>query len=201
MPRRFRSCRFRGAVFRECVLTEARAAPQSRLRPLNHAYGIDLVALDGVQALWYTPVIYLKAKELLGKTVVKKVLRTVVGVVCGYVLMGGLITLVQEAWFGGVGWSKTPLGMLAIAGFFTCVAAAIGAVAATAIARPTGRVAAAIMSCLVVIETTTLIVTGEVTGPLWFDLLSAASLIVAILLGAELFLRITGATSRESAGA
>jgi len=115
--------------------------------------------------------------------------------------MVGLITLVQEAWFGGVAWGKTPLGVLAIAGFFTCVAAAIGAVTATAIARPTGRVAAAIMSCLVVIETSTLIVTGKVAGPLWFDLLAAASLIVAILLGAELSLRFTRSSGRESAEA
>jgi hypothetical protein len=115
--------------------------------------------------------------------------------------MVGLITLVQEGWFGGVGWGKTPLGVLAIAGFFTCVAAALGAVAATAIARPTGRVAAAIMSCLVVIETSTLIVTGKVVGPLWFDLLAAASLIVAILLGAELTLRFTRSSGHESAEA
>ncbi len=129
----------------------------------------------------------------------KKLLRTVAGVVCGYLLMGLLITLVQDVWFGGVEWGKTPLGDLTIAGFFTCVAAAIGAVTATAIARPTGRVAAAIMSCLVVLEMTTLIVTGTVAGSLWFELLAAASLIVAIVLSAELFLRFTGLTCPQSA--
>ena len=127
----------------------------------------------------------------------RKLLRTVAGVVCGYLLMGLLIILVQEVWFGGVEWGKTPLGVLTIAGLFTCVAAAVGAVTASAIARPTGRVAAAIMSCLVVVETTTLIVTGTVTGPLWVDLLAAASLIVAILLGAELFFRLTGSAAHQ----
>ena len=122
----------------------------------------------------------------------KKLLLVIAGVVCGYALMAALITLVQEGWFGGVGWDKTPPGTLAIAGFFTCVAAAIGAVTATAIARPMGRLAAGTMSCLVATETTALIITGKVAGPLWFDLLAAASLIVAILLGAELFLRFTG---------
>ena len=129
----------------------------------------------------------------------KLLLRTVAGVVCGYALMVVLITLVQEAWFGGVGWDKTPFGILAIAGFFTCIAAAIGAAIATAIARPAGRVAATIMSCLVVIETTVLVVTGKVAGPLWFDLVAAASLIVAILLGAELVLRLTRSASGKSA--
>ncbi len=133
------------------------------------------------------------------ESVLKKLLRTVAGVVCGYVLMGVLITLVQESWFGGVQWGTTPLGVLTIAGFFTCAAAALGAVTATAIARLTGRVAAAIMSCLVVLETTTLIITGKVAGPLWFDLLAAASLIVAILLGAELFFRLTGSAARQPA--
>ena len=129
----------------------------------------------------------------------KKLPRTVVGVVCGYALMVVLITLVQENWFGGVGWDKTPVGTLAIAGFFTCVAAAVGAIVATAIARPIGLLAAAIMSCVVVIETTTLVATGRVAGPLWFDILAAASLIAAILLGAELFLRFTRSAGRESA--
>ena len=129
----------------------------------------------------------------------KKLLRTVVGVVCGYALMVALITLVQEYWFGGVGWDKTPLGTLAIAGFFSCVAAAVGGMVATAIARPAGLLAAAIMSCVVVIETTTLVATGKVAGPLWFDILAAASLIAAILLGAELFLRFVRSAGRESA--
>jgi hypothetical protein len=47
------------------------------------------------------------------------------------------------------------------------------------------------MCCWVAIETTALIVTGKLPGPLWFDLAGALSLIVAILLGAELYLRWT----------
>lgn len=130
-----------------------------------------------------------------------KVLRTLVGIVCGYALMVALITLVQEVWLGGVSWGKSPLGVLALAGILTSVAAAIGALAATAIARPTGRIAAAVMSGWVVIETTVLIVTGKVAGPLWFDLLAAVSLIIAILLAAELFLRYTGSSPRLSTAA
>ncbi len=126
-----------------------------------------------------------------------KVVRTAVAVVGGYVLMALLITLVQETWFGGVGWGETPIGELVIAGILTCVAAAIGAVAGTAIARVSGRLVAGIMSGLVVMETTTLIATGQVAGPLWFDVLGGVSLIIAILLGAEVFLRLTGTTGRQ----
>jgi hypothetical protein len=122
----------------------------------------------------------------------KMLLRTIAGVVLGYAIMVVLITLVQETWFGGVAWGETPLAPLLLAGFFTCLAALIGAAAATAIARPGGRAAAVVMSCLVAIETTVLVVTGRVGGPLWFDIAAAASLIVAIVLGAELVLRWTG---------
>jgi hypothetical protein len=89
--------------------------------------------------------------------------------------MGVLITLFREGWLGGVGWGQTSLGVLAIAGFFTCVAAAIGAVTATAIARPAGPVAAVIMSCLVGLETTALRVTHQLSGPPWWDLPARAS--------------------------
>lgn len=118
-----------------------------------------------------------------------KTLRIVVGVVAGYALMVALITLVQEVWLGGIAWNKTPPGILMIGGLLTCVAGAIGAAAATAIAKPSGLVAARIMAGVVVLETTVLIATGRLTGPLWFDLVSSASLIVAILLGGALLVR------------
>jgi hypothetical protein len=117
----------------------------------------------------------------------KRFIRTLVAVVIGYPLMGGLITLVQENWFGGVGWHGSPIGELFVAGFLTCVGSAIGAVVATAIAA-NGRIPALIMSGLVIVETTWLVTSGRADGPLWFDALAASSLIVAILTGTELFL-------------
>jgi hypothetical protein len=119
----------------------------------------------------------------------KDMLSIIAGVICGYAAMVVLITLVQETWFGGVGWGITPVGTLLVAGFFTMLAAAVGAVLATAIARSRRRLPALIMSVLVGIETTTLVLTGRVGGPLWFDVLAALSLVFAILVGAELFLR------------
>ncbi len=116
-----------------------------------------------------------------------KILRTAVGFVCGYALMVVLITLVQETWFGGVSFGTTPPVTLALAGFFTCVAAGLGAAAAAAIGG-SGRIPGGLMSGMVVVETTVLITTGRVSGPLWFDIASAGSLIVAILIGAEVFL-------------
>ncbi len=124
-----------------------------------------------------------------------KLIRVVLGIVCGHGLLALLITLVQENWFGGVGWYESPIGELLLAGFLSCVAAGIGGAVATAISRPTRRLAAMIMSSLIVIETTALIITGKADGPLWFDFVAATSLIVAILLGAEMVLRL-GARQR-----
>ena len=119
-----------------------------------------------------------------------RILRTGAGIVLGYTIMVVLITLVQETWFGGVSVSKSSIGVLVAAGLLTSLAAAIGSVAATAIARPFGRMAAIVMACVVVVETTVLVATGRVSGPLWFDLMAAGSLIVSILVGAEVLLRL-----------
>ena len=119
----------------------------------------------------------------------KGVLRTAAGFILGYALMVILITLVQETWFGGVALGKTPPVSLVVAGLLTCVCGGIGGALATVIGG-TGRIPARLMAGMVVVETTVLVITGRVSGPLWFDLLSAGSLIVAILIGAEVFLRI-----------
>ncbi len=120
-----------------------------------------------------------------------KLVRAVAGIVAGYAIMVLLITLVQEWWFGGVQFGRSSPGVLVVAGLLTSLAAALGGALATFIARPTGRAAAILMSCIVAVETTVLVVTGRVAGPLWFDLMAAASLVVAILAAAEAFVRVT----------
>lgn len=117
------------------------------------------------------------------------ILRGVIGVIAGYAVMAILITLVQETWFGGVdyyGSSKVELG---VAGLFTCLSAVVGGAVGTAIAGVTTRLIGWILSAWVSVETTTLIVTGEAGGPLWFDIMAGGSLIVGILAGVILFLR------------
>ena len=85
-----------------------------------------------------------------------KTLRILLGVIVGYAVMVLFITLVQETWFGGVGWYESTLTELGVAGLFTCLSAAIGAAAGSAIAGSRRFIVASIMSTLVVIETTAL---------------------------------------------
>ncbi len=125
-----------------------------------------------------------------------RLLRIAGGVLAGYALMVVLITLVQESWLGGVSWSSSSLPVLTLAGLLTFLSAAVGGFAAAWISGSGGRVCALVMSGLVVVETTALALTGRSSGPLWFDLLALTSLIVGILLGAEL---LRGIQTRQSA--
>jgi len=113
-----------------------------------------------------------------------KILRSVLAVAAGYAVMVVLITLVQETWFGGVKFGESPTRVLVIAGFLTFVAAVIGGSTGSAIAG-FRRAVPFVMGGMVVLETSVLIARGRVGGPLWFDILAAASLILGILLGGE----------------
>ncbi len=62
-------------------------------------------------------------------------LRSLSAVVIGYLVMAALITLAQEVWFGGVGFYKSSLTVLVVAGFFTFLSAAAGGSVAVLIAK------------------------------------------------------------------
>jgi hypothetical protein len=126
-----------------------------------------------------------------------KVIRGILAVVAGYAAMVVLITLVQESWLGGVVFGESSLRVLILGGAGTFLAAMIGGVIASAISG-WRRIAPLVMCAVVVVETTTLVVTGRVGGPLWFDLSAAASLLVGIMFGAELLLRLRGARLQTS---
>lgn len=128
-----------------------------------------------------------------------KVIRGILAVVAGYAVMVVLITLVQENWLGGVAFGRSSLRVLLLAGAGTFLAAMIGGVIAAAISG-WHRIAPLVMCAVVVVETTTLVVTGRIAGPLWFDLSAAASLLVGIMLGAEVLLRARGIRLQASAG-
>jgi len=125
-------------------------------------------------------------------------LRLVLGVVVAHPAMALGITLVQETWFGGVGYHESSVAELAMAGLFTFLCAVLAGAIAALVAGRGGRVAALIMSALIVAETIWLIMTGRADGPVWFDVLAASSLIVGILGGAEVTMRLHG---RHPAGA
>ena len=117
-------------------------------------------------------------------------LRTILAIVVGYAVMVILITLVQETWLGGVSYRESPRSVLAMAGFFTFLSAGIGGLVAAWIGGRQYLAHGLAVAAGVVVETTVLLSTGGLSGPLWFDLLAALSLIIGILLGAALFSRL-----------
>jgi hypothetical protein len=119
-----------------------------------------------------------------------KALRTCLGIIIGYLVMVVLLFLVQDFWFGGVSFGESPWSVLLIAGVLSFGAAVVGGIVATGIAGLKSRATGLIMSGVVVIETTFLLTTGQVAGPLWFDLLGSGSLVAGILLGSELWNRL-----------
>lgn len=121
-----------------------------------------------------------------------RVIRIVLGVVVGYAVMVVLITLVQEAWLGGVSYHESSVSELLLAGIGTFLSAVAGGAAGTAIAGSGTRAVGVGMSVVVVVETTALVATGKIGGPLWFDLGGSASLIVGIVIGTELVRRWAG---------
>lgn len=98
-----------------------------------------------------------------------------------------LITVVQEGMFGGVAFGSSSTPVLAAAGILSCAAAFAGGFAAAWVAGRAYRTHALVMSGLIVIETTVLLATGQLDGPVWFDVSAAASLIAGIVAGAEVF--------------
>lgn len=128
-----------------------------------------------------------------------KVLRGLLAVVVGYAVMVILITLVQETWFGGVGYYESSWGELGVAGFFTSLSAVAGAFVGTLVMGGASRVVATVMTLLVVTETTLLTIGGDLDGPLWFDVLAAGGLVVGIWIGAEAALRWSQRKPAEAA--
>ncbi len=109
--------------------------------------------------------------------------RFLLAVVAGYATMVLLISLVQEGIFGGVTYQETPFPQLLIAGLLTTASAvAGGAVAAGVFGKPYYPPSLAIGG-LVVLETTYMILAGQLPGPVWFDMLAGGSLLTGILVG------------------
>jgi hypothetical protein len=122
-------------------------------------------------------------------------IRGTLAVICGYVVLVLLATLVQEFWLGGVSFRNSSNTTLVLAGVFTPLSAVVAGYVTASIARR-WLIAHALPVCLAIaVETTFLYRTGRVDGPLWFEALAGASLIGGVFLGMWIWRRIaSGAT-------
>jgi hypothetical protein len=111
-------------------------------------------------------------------------LRSVGGIVLGYVTLVLASTFVQQTMFGGVSFHHSPTSTLVLAGLLTPVAAVLANLV-TAVVAGRAPIWHVLPLCLVVCaETIFLYTTHKVDGPLWFEAGAAIALVVSALVSA-----------------
>jgi hypothetical protein len=126
-------------------------------------------------------------------------LRSVGGVVLGYVALVLASMFVQQTIFGGVSFQNSPTLTLVLAGLLTPLAAALAGLA-TAVIAGRAPVWHVIPLCLAICaETTFLYSTHKVDGPLWFEGGAAIALVVGAIVGAGTWRYFRIARSRATA--
>jgi FtsH-binding integral membrane protein len=119
-----------------------------------------------------------------------QLIRGTLAVICGYIVLVLLATLVQEFWLGGVSYRNSSNTNLVLAGVFTPLSAVVAGYVTASIARR-WWIAHALPVCLAIaVVTTFLYRTRRVDGPWWFEALAGASLIGGVLLGMWIWRRI-----------
>ena len=113
----------------------------------------------------------------------KTFLRLTFAIIIAELILIVLITLFQEVLANGVILGKSSLKDLLIGGLGTLIAGFLAAILASILAKKNKTTAIIILSCLVVIETTYLILTGKINNPIWFDVLAAILLIGSFWIG------------------
>ena len=112
-----------------------------------------------------------------------KTLMSIAAIIIGYAVMIAGAWLGQESVFPGTEYGAPILELLTV-GILTSVLAGTGG-AVTAILAPSRPYLHLLpMAVLISIETISLYVMGRVRGPLWFELIAGASLIVGAVIGA-----------------
>src|ERR1700730_3347090 len=121
-----------------------------------------------------------------GPAMWKSILRTarsLAAVVLGYALIVALTTLAFTVWLGGVSSRHPSREVLALAALSALASGLAGGYAAARAAGRAPLLHAAGVVCLLITETTLLLLRRPGKDPLWYDLIGAATLMGACLLG------------------
>ena len=111
-------------------------------------------------------------------------LRSVGGIVLGYVTLVLASAFVQQTMFGGVSFAHSPISTLVLAGLLTPVAAVLAGLV-TAVVAGRAPIWHVMPLCLAVCaETIFLYATHKADGPLWFEGGAGLALVVGALVGA-----------------
>jgi hypothetical protein len=118
------------------------------------------------------------------KAISLQTLRSIGGIVLGYVTLVLASTFVQETLFGGVSFHRSPTFVLVLAGFLMPIAAMLAGLVTAAIAGRAYLWHVAPMALAICIETAFLYAKHKVDGPLWFEGGAGLALVFGVVVGA-----------------
>lgn len=111
------------------------------------------------------------------------VLKIFLAVIVGEIVLVLGTILVQEVIFHGIDWYSSNLWELTLAGLGSFAVAAVAGAAAYWVVNRNTETPIGILSLLVIVETFWIIQTGRATGPIWFEVLAATTLIAGFWAG------------------
>lgn len=120
----------------------------------------------------------------------KFIFLVLIATVIGEVVLVLLTTVAQEVLVDGVHLKTSSNGDLILGGGATLLAGVITGFIVSLIVGKANKIAHILISILISLESTYLILSNKVSGPLWFDVLSAILLIASIWLGYSLYMRV-----------
>jgi len=113
-----------------------------------------------------------------------QMLRSISGIVLGYVTLILASAFVQQTMFSGVSFHHSPISTLVLAGLLTPVAAMLAGLV-TAVVAGRAPIWHVMPMCLAVCaETLFLYTTHKVDGPLWFEAGAGIALVLGAFVGA-----------------
>lgn len=121
--------------------------------------------------------------EINVKSRFRKIGGIILAALVGEIALILLTTVAQEVMFDGIDYFASSLSDIFFGGLATFLAAVLAGMAASLVVG--GRTVAPhiVISIIIIIETTSLILTGVLSGPVWFDILGGLSLILGVWAG------------------
>lgn len=113
----------------------------------------------------------------------KKTIRIVLAIVAGEIALILLTTIAQEVFFDGIRFNTSPLSHLIIGGTLTVAAAVLAGFIARLVSKKYYPVVPAVISLIVILETSWLIAQNVSGDPVWFDVIAGGSLVVGLWVG------------------
>ncbi len=126
-----------------------------------------------------------------------RIFRSIAAVILGYATIVVGAVVFQELLFGGISYLDSPWLDLVIGGGLTALSAVAGGYLLAVVAPIRPMLHSIPLVLWLSFETTYLYVTEITAGPLWFDIVSGASLVVGVLIGAFAYSRLGSTSLRQ----